>query len=149
MWLEPKYPMYGQHYVNGRVLLGQVRGNENLVNATDLSMIYDTRRLEFGVRFGASPHVQEKLVSRIRESGERWTKDFHVYTTIWNSDGFTFLVDGEEIGHVRPSAQGWLPGAYQGRKAAPFDQEVSVSNNILTGISVTVIIIQYRYRGIT
>lgn len=138
MWLEPKYLTYGQNYVSGRVLLGQTRGNENLINATDPSMIYDTRRLDFGVRVGASPHIQEKLISKIHEFGPRWTQDFHVYTTIWNSDGFTFLVDDEVVGHMGPSPLGWVPGEniYGGKKFAPFDEEVNVSerlDNILTG----------------
>lgn len=129
MWLEPKYPVYGQHYVNGRVLLGQTCGNENLVNATDYSMIYDTRRLDFGVRVGASPRIHERLVSKILEAGQQWTQDFHVYKTIWNSDGFRFFVDGEEVGYVGPSSLGWIPGAYQGKKAAPFDQEVNIKKH--------------------
>lgn len=135
MWLEPKYSIYGQNYASGRVLLGLTRGNENLVNATDVSMIYDTRRLDFGVRIGTSPHIQEKLVSKIHEFGPRWTQDFHVYTTVWNNDGFTFLVDNEYIGHVGPNALGWMPNedAYGNKKAAPFDEEFYITLGVGTG----------------
>lgn len=132
MWLEPKYSTYGANYASGRVLLGMSRGNENLVNATDVSKIYDARRLDFGVRvLGAntlhkpSLNIREILVSKIHEFGPRWTKDFHVYTTIWTSDGFTFLVDGEEIGQVRPDEEGWMTNSNVGRRNAPFDQEVT------------------------
>ncbi|XP_032680368.1 beta-1,3-glucan-binding protein-like [Odontomachus brunneus] len=135
MWLEPKYSTYGQNYISGRVLLGQTRGNENLINATDPSMIYDTRRLDFGVRLGVSPHIQEKLVSKIHEFGPRWTQDFHVYTTIWNNNGFTFLVDEEEVGHVGPSLLGWMPGesTYGRKKSAPFDQEFYITLGVGAG----------------
>lgn len=124
MWLEPKYSTYGANYASGRVLLGMTRGNENLVNATDVSKIYDSRRLEFGVRVGVLPNIREILVSKLHEFGPRWTQDFHVYTTIWTSNGFTFLVDGEEVGRVRPDEK-WLSGPNAGRKNAPFDQEVT------------------------
>lgn len=131
MWLEPKYSTYGANYASGRVLLGISRGNENLVNATNVSKIYDARRLDFGVRVGTSPNIREILVSKIHEFGPRWTKDFHVYTTIWTSDGFTFLVDGEEIGRVRPDGEGWMSGSNVGRKNAPFDQEVTSVHLVL------------------
>lgn len=125
MWLEPKYYTYGANYTSGRVLLGMTRGNDNLVNATDVSKIYDSRRLDFGVRVGALPNVREIIVSKLHEFGPRWTQDFHTYTTIWASDGFTFLVDGEEVGRVRPGKEKWLSGANANRENAPFDQEVT------------------------
>lgn len=126
MWLEPRYSTYGMNYASGRVLLGLTRGNENLVNATDVSKIYDTRRLDFGVRVGATPHnIQEILVTKVNEFGPRWTQDFHVYTTIWTSDGFTFLVDDEEVGRINSDEERWMSNSpHAGRKAAPFDQEV-------------------------
>ncbi|XP_029678769.1 beta-1,3-glucan-binding protein-like isoform X3 [Formica exsecta] len=133
MWLEPKYSTYGANYASGRVLLGISRGNENLVNATNVSKIYDARRLDFGVRVGTSPNIREILVSKIHEFGPRWTKDFHVYTTIWTSDGFTFLVDGEEIGRVRPDGEGWMSGPNIGRKNAPFDQEFYITLGVGAG----------------
>lgn len=136
MWLEPKYSIYGPNYASGRVLLGLTRGNENLVNATDVSKIYDSRRLDFGVRIGTFPNIREIFVSRIREFGPRWTEDFHAYTTIWTSDGFTFLLDGQEVGRVSPDPDGWMHDANVGRKTAPFDQEV---------ISVR---INYKYKKI-
>jgi len=125
MWLEPRYSTYGTNYASGRVLLGLTRGNENLVNATDVSRIYDTRRLDFGIRVGTFPNkIQEILVTKVDEFGPQWTKNFHVYTTIWTSDGFTFLVDGEEVGRLSPDKEGWMSGPHADRKAAPFDQEV-------------------------
>ncbi|KAL6430254.1 hypothetical protein ACFW04_007762 [Cataglyphis niger] len=140
MWLEPKYSTYGANYASGRVLLGMSRGNENLVNATDVSKIYDARRLDFGVRVlgantlhGYSLNIREILVSKIHEFGPRWTKDFHVYTTIWTSDGFTFLVDGEEIGRVRPDEEGWMTGPNVGRRNAPFDQEFYITLGVGVG----------------
>lgn len=124
MWLDPKYSVYGVNYASGRVLLGLARGNENLVNATDVSEIYDSRRLDFGVRMGTSPNITEVLVSRVHEFQTRWTEDFHVYTTIWTSNGFTFLIDGVEVGRVGPAVDGWMHNVYGDRKTAPFDQEV-------------------------
>lgn len=145
MWLEPRYSVYGANYASGRVLLGFTRGNENLVNATDISKIYDTRRLDFGVRVGASPDkIREILVTKVNEFGPRWTKDFHVYTTIWTSDGFTFLVDGEIVGRVRPDEEGWMDGPYKwslDRKNAPFDQEVTFQCTIIS----VIIVKQYSY----
>ncbi|XP_025267209.1 beta-1,3-glucan-binding protein-like isoform X1 [Camponotus floridanus] len=133
MWLEPKYYTYGANYTSGRVLLGITRGNENLVNATDVSKIYDSRRLDFGVRVGALPNVREIIVSKLREFGPRWTQDFHTYTTIWTSDGFTFLVDGEEVGQVKPGEEKWLSGANANRKNAPFDQEFYITLGVGAG----------------
>ncbi|EGI59533.1 PREDICTED: beta-1,3-glucan-binding protein-like [Acromyrmex echinatior] len=131
MWLEPRHSIYGMNYASGRVLLGLTRGNENLVNATDVSKIYDTRRLDFGVRVSPSLNeIQEILVTKVNEFGPRWTKDFHVYTTIWTSDGFTFLVDGEEVGRISPNEEGWMSGD---RKAAPFDQEFFITLGVGVG----------------
>jgi len=123
MWLEPKYSTYGPNYASGRVLLGLTRGNENLVNSTDVSKIYDGRRLDFGIRVGPYQNIQEILVSKIHEFGPRWTEDFHTYTTIWTNEGFTFLVDDEEVGRVTPDER-WMSDFNANRKAAPFDQEV-------------------------
>ncbi|XP_011634050.1 beta-1,3-glucan-binding protein-like [Pogonomyrmex barbatus] len=132
MWLEPRYSTYGANYASGRVLLGLTRGNENLVNATDVSKIYDTRRLDFGVRVSTSK-IREILVSKVHEFGPRWTQNFHVYTTIWTSDGFTFLVDDEEVGRVNPDEEGWLTGPHANRKAAPFDQEFFITLGVGAG----------------
>ncbi|KYN40475.1 Beta-1,3-glucan-binding protein [Trachymyrmex septentrionalis] len=134
MWLEPRYSTYGMNYASGRVLLGLTRGNENLVNATNVSKIYDTRRLDFGVRVSPSLNeIQEILVTKVNEFGPRWTKDFHVYTTIWTSDGFTFLVDGEEVGRISPNEEGWTSGPHADRKAAPFDQEFFITLGVGVG----------------
>jgi len=77
------------------------------------------------VRVGTSPNkIREILVTKVDEFGPQWTKNFHVYTTIWTSDGFTFLVDGEEVGRLSPDKEGWMSGPHADRKAAPFDQEV-------------------------
>ncbi|EZA53410.1 beta-1,3-glucan-binding protein isoform X2 [Ooceraea biroi] len=133
LWLDPKYSVYGANYASGRILLGLVRGNENLVNATDVTKIYDTRRLDFGVRVGVSPNIQETLVSKVQEFGPHWTQDFHVYTTIWTSDGFTFLVDNEEIGQMSHNERGWMSGPNAGRKAAPFDQEFYITLGLGAG----------------
>jgi len=127
MWLEPRYSAYGANYASGRVLLGLARGNENLVNATDVMKIYDSRRLDFGVRVGVSPSIQETLVSKVQEQGPLWTQDFHVYTTIWTSDGFTFLVDNEEVGRMSPDGRSWMNGPNANRRNAPFDQEVTLT----------------------
>jgi len=141
MWLEPRYSIYGMNYASGRVLLGLTRGNENLVNATDVSKIYDTRRLDFGVRVSPSLNeIQEILVTKVNEFGPRWTKDFHVYTTIWTSDGFTFLVDGEEVGRISPNEERWTSNPHADRKAAPFDQEVSFSSIILLHYSIVLLL---------
>lgn len=147
MWLEPRYPTYGTNYASGRILLGLSRGNENLMNATDSSKIYDSRRLDFGVRIGPSLNeIREKLVTKVNESGPRWTKDFHVYTTFWTSDGFTFLVDGETVGRISPDEKGWMNSPYINRKAAPFDQEFFITIGVgVGGVRVFPDGIQNRY----
>lgn len=109
-------------YSSGRVLLGLARGNDNLVNITTGS-IFDSRRLDFGLRTGTAAHVESHIVSKLQESGPRWTKGFHVYTTIWNNDGFQFLVDGEEVGKLRSETNQWMSLSNL-NKMAPFDQEV-------------------------
>jgi len=128
MWLDPRYSVYGANYASGRVLLGLARGNENLVNATDVTSVYDGRRVDFGVRVGVSPSIQETLVSKVQEFGPLWTEDFHVYTTIWTSEKFTFLVDNEEVGQISPyDERGWMNGPNANRKSAPFDQKVTLT----------------------
>jgi len=134
MWLDSRYSGYGANYASGRVLLGLARGNENLVNATDVTRIYDGRRLDFGVRVGVSPSIQEILVSKVQEFGPLWAQDFHVYTTIWTSDTFTFLVDNEEVGEISYDERDWMSGANAGRKGAPFDQKVTLTLVNCTGI---------------
>lgn len=124
MWLKPKYDYYGPDYSSGRIVLGLARGNNDLVNAFDGS-IYDSRRLDFGVRIGTDVNVINYMVSRTGKNGPRWTQDFHVYTTIWNSKGFQFLVDGEEVGKLKPPTNGWMYGN-NFTKMAPFDQEVCI-----------------------
>ncbi|XP_043581469.1 beta-1,3-glucan-binding protein-like isoform X1 [Bombus pyrosoma] len=121
MWLKPKYDYYGPDYSSGCIVLGLARGNDNLVNTVDGS-IYDSRRLDFGVRIGTDLDIKNYMVSRTGKNGPRWTQDFHVYTTIWNSKGFQFLVDGEEVGKLNPPTDGWMYGN-NFTKMAPFDQE--------------------------
>ncbi|XP_054003836.1 beta-1,3-glucan-binding protein-like [Hylaeus anthracinus] len=125
MWLQPKYDGYGPGYSSGRVILGLARGNDNLINTTN-QKIFDSRKLDFGFRAGANTHVDDYMVSKIYKNGQRWTKDFHIYTTIWNSDGFQFLVDNQEVGRLNPEANGWLNNtAFD--KMAPFDQEFYIT----------------------
>ncbi|KAK1135265.1 hypothetical protein K0M31_008036 [Melipona bicolor] len=127
MWLKPKYGYYGSDYSSGCVILGLARGNDNLINATDGS-IYDSRRLDFGIRVGRDTNdtsVTNYMVSQIRESGLSWTKDFHTYTTIWDVDGFQFLVDEKEVDKLIPPTDGWIYGS-NFNKMAPFDQEFRI-----------------------
>lgn len=134
MWLKPKYGYYGSDYSSGCVILGLARGNDNLINATDGS-IYDSRRLDFGIRVGRDTNdtrVTNYMVSQIRESGLSWTKDFHTYTTIWDVDGFQFLVDEKEVDKkLIPPTDGWIYGS-NFNKMAPFDQEF----HIVIGVGV-------------
>ena len=145
MWLKPKYGYYGSDYSSGCVILGLARGNDNLINTTDESIydsrrldfgndnlinttdgyIYDSRRLDFGIRIGKDTNVTNYMVSQIRGNGLSWTKDFHTYTTIWNSEGFQFFVDDEEVAKLVPPTDGWMYGSYF-NKMAPFDQEVCI-----------------------
>ncbi|KAI4482941.1 hypothetical protein M0802_013582 [Mischocyttarus mexicanus] len=134
LWLEPLYSMYGPNYASGRVILGFTRGNVNLMTA-DLREIIDARRLEFGLRSG-SPTINEEIVYKIMDRGSEWNKDFHVYTTIWNENGFEFLVDGEEIGSLTPTTEGsWLHhfNISSITKISPFDQEFYISIGVGVG----------------
>ncbi|XP_076673603.1 beta-1,3-glucan-binding protein isoform X2 [Andrena cerasifolii] len=131
MWLEPNYHSYGAGYSSGRVLLGLARGNDNLINSTSRE-IFDSRKLEFGFRIGAAGNVENYVVSKIKENGPKWTKDFHVYTTIWSRDGFQFLVDDEEVGKLVPDGDGWMNNS-QFDKMAPFDQEFYITIGIGVG----------------
>lgn len=130
MWLQPKYNNYGLGYSSGRVILGLARGNDNLVNTTSKS-VFDSRRLDFGFRIGTTQNIENYIVSKIRENNG-WTKDFHVYTTIWNSDGFQFLVDGENVGELKPDTNGWMHTS-NFEKMAPFDQEFYITIGLGVG----------------
>ncbi|KAK2585336.1 hypothetical protein KPH14_010017 [Odynerus spinipes] len=134
LWLEPRFSLYGPKYASGRVILGLARGNDNLVNAQDLSQIFDGRKLEFGIKSGF-PTIREENVQKIVDRDAQWNKDFHVYTTIWTAGGFKFLADGEEIGRLLPTANGWLhntdvPGM---TPISPFDQEFYLSIGVGAG----------------
>ncbi|XP_076629597.1 beta-1,3-glucan-binding protein 2 isoform X1 [Colletes latitarsis] len=131
MWLEPKYDNYGTGYSSGRVILGLARGNDNLIDSTNRT-IFDSRKLDFGFRFGTTTNVDDYMVSKLKENGPRWTKDFHVYTTIWNSDGFQFMVDDEEVGKLNPGTNGWLNNTTF-NKMAPFDQEFYITIGLGVG----------------
>ncbi|KAL0125232.1 hypothetical protein PUN28_004397 [Cardiocondyla obscurior] len=133
MWLEPRYSTYGVNYNSGRILLGLTRGNEDLVNATDSSKIYDTRRLDFGVRVNSFFNgMQEILVSKIKTFGPRWTQDFHVYTTIWTKNHFRYLVDGEMVGKINlDKEKEWIN--YNSDLYAPFDQEFFITLGVGVG----------------
>ncbi|KAL2728054.1 hypothetical protein V1477_017330 [Vespula maculifrons] len=136
LWLEPLYSLYGPNYASGRVLLGFARGNDNLVDAENLEKIYDARKLEFGLRSG-SPTIYEDIVQKTVDRDSKWNKDFHVYTTIWDANGFKFLADGEEIGRLLPTVNGWLhnnnSNVHGVTKIAPFDQEFYISIGIGVG----------------
>lgn len=128
MLLKPKYDDYGTGYASGCVVLGLARGNDNLVNAT--GGIFDSRRLDCGFRQGVSQNVGSYMVSKIQANGPRWTKDFHVYTTVWSSGGFQFLVDGEEIGKLTPGTNDWMNGT---DGMTPFDKEFYISLGVGVG----------------
>lgn len=121
MWLQSKYDYYGPNYSSGCVILGLSRGNENLVSID--GKIYDSRTLDFGLRVGTTKNLTNHIVSQTLENGPRWTKDFHTYTTIWDSNGFQFFVDGKEFGKLTPQENGWMYGN-NFNKMAPFDQQV-------------------------
>lgn len=135
LWLEPLYSLYGPNYASGRVLLGFARGNVNLVDAKDFGQIFDARKLEFGFRSGSST-IKEEIVHKIMDRGSRWNQDFHVYTTIWNENGFEFLVDGEEIGRLTSTTKGsWLNqfNISSITNISPFDQEFYISIGVGVG----------------
>ncbi|XP_046818093.1 beta-1,3-glucan-binding protein-like isoform X1 [Vespa crabro] len=136
LWLEPLYSLYGPNYASGRVVLGFARGNDNLVDAEDLEKVYDSRKLEFGLKSG-SPTIYEENVHKIVNRDSEWNKDFHVYTTIWDANGFKFLADGEEIGRLLPTVNGWLHNDNTNirgmTKIAPFDQEFYISIGVGVG----------------
>lgn len=130
MWLQPKYDYYGPNYSSGCVILGLSRGNENLIS-TD-GKIYDSRTLDFGLRVGTTKNLTNHIVSQTLENGPRWTKDFHTYTTIWDSNGFQFFVDGKEFGKLTPQENGWMYGN-NFNKMAPFDQEFYITLGVGVG----------------
>ncbi|XP_076239259.1 beta-1,3-glucan-binding protein [Calliopsis andreniformis] len=131
IWLEPKYNNYGPGYASGCIILGLARGNNNLINVNNRT-IFDSRRLDFGVRIDRSTGLENYMVSKIRENGPKWTKDFHVYTTIWTSDGFQFFVDGDEVDRLTPDTDGWLNDD-KFDKMAPFDQEFYITIGVGVG----------------
>ncbi|KZC14940.1 Beta-1,3-glucan-binding protein [Dufourea novaeangliae] len=124
MYLKPKYDTYGTGYSSGCIVLGLARGNGNLIDVTNRT-IFDSRKLDFGFRIGTDTHVNDYMVSKIRESGPKWTQGFHIYTTTWNTNGFRFSVDGEEVGELDPETDGWLHNN-NFNKLAPFDEEVYI-----------------------
>ncbi|XP_076655592.1 beta-1,3-glucan-binding protein [Halictus rubicundus] len=131
MYLQPLSDVHGHGYLSGRVILGLARGNDNLIDR-NMNCIYDARKLEFGFRQGTSAHVDDYIVQKIKESGSKWTQDFHNYTTVWNRNGFTFSVDGEEVGELIPESDGWLHNkSYD--KMAPFDEQFYISIGLGVG----------------
>lgn len=118
--LEPLHSVYGPKYASGRVILGFARGNDNLVKIDNFTQIFDARKLEFGTIDGSST-IRAVILQQINDRSEQWNKDFHVYTTIWNTDGFQFLVDGERLGQLHRTT------------LAPYDQEFYISIGVGVG----------------
>ncbi|CAD6230016.1 GSCOCT00006690001.2-RA-CDS [Cotesia congregata] len=121
LWLAPKYTTYGIGYASGRVILGMARGNEGLIKNDGSLEDYSSRVVEFGLRtgpLGASGNITEEKVTKRHDSGS-WTRDFHVYTTIWNSTGFIFKIDGEVVGQLRGGSR----QAEDQNRMAPYDLE--------------------------
>ncbi|XP_076296603.1 beta-1,3-glucan-binding protein [Lasioglossum baleicum] len=131
MYLQPLSNVHGYGYLSGRVILGLARGNDDLVDR-NRNRTFDSRKLDFGVRFGTSTHVDEYIVDKIKEFGPKWTEDFHVYTTVWNRNGFTFSVDDEKVGQLSPESDGWLHNCSYD-KMAPFDQQFHISIGLGVG----------------
>ncbi|XP_033326615.2 beta-1,3-glucan-binding protein 1 [Megalopta genalis] len=130
MYLEPVNIAYGYSH-NGRIILGLARGNDNLIDRNN-SQIFDSRKVDFGFRISTGGHVDDYKVSRVKELGPRWTQDFHNYTTIWDENGFSFSVDGEEIGRMSPGPDGLLRNKNY-HKIAPFDQQFYISIGLGVG----------------
>ena len=129
LWLEPKYLTYGTGYMNGRVILGMSRGNERLTKISDPNYSqFGANLLEFGLRTGPNINVREDKSAKLKDLSS-WTEDFHIYTTIWNEQGFSFKVDGEDVGRLNPPESGWLNSIasrkhFQSDTMAPYDKEV-------------------------
>ncbi|XP_024938119.1 beta-1,3-glucan-binding protein isoform X2 [Cephus cinctus] len=134
LWLEPKYSNYGPGYASGRVILGMTRGNDNLIKVNDPSKDYSSKVLRFCLRTGSVMNLREDSVTKKRTSGT-WVSGFHVYTTTWSENGFSFQVDGEDLGTLVPNQNGWLhaTNASGETNMAPFDQEFYITLGVGVG----------------
>ena len=124
--MEPLYRTYDNQHANARINLGRTRGNEVLTKIGDSREDYGSRLIEFGIGNGTSADFHEETVSKMRRGGGSWTKEFHIYKTTWSEKGFTFHVDGQLVGKLVPTENGWSRNSDDTiiGDMAPFDEKV-------------------------
>ncbi|XP_047112564.1 beta-1,3-glucan-binding protein-like [Schistocerca piceifrons] len=137
IWLEPKENYYGHlNYQSGQIRIAMARGNEDLTK--DGAQLGNTL-LEAGCRLGLKTKIRNEMYTK-----SNWTpfgSDFHVYRVIWDKDQLVFVVDGMEIGRVRPPLGGFSglqefassPTVPWKSKLAPFDREFYITLGVGVG----------------
>ncbi|XP_049810775.1 beta-1,3-glucan-binding protein-like isoform X2 [Schistocerca nitens] len=137
IWLEPKENFYGRrNYESGQITIGMARGNEDL---TKDGAQLGNQVIEAGCRLGLNRKIRNEMYSR--SSGAPFASDFHVYKVIWTPDQLVFVVDGMEIGRVRPPLGGFSglqefassPTVPWKSKLAPFDREFYITLGVGVG----------------
>lgn len=129
--LEPRDNLYGtENYESGLLRVAFARGNS----------IY-TRELFGGAILDSSEPMRSQYLKR-KESRERWTDNFHIYTLIWSPDKIKVQVDGETYGTIYPEdgfyrgeiKTGMKPPTWlSGTAIAPFDQFFYISLGLTVG----------------
>ncbi|XP_012276457.1 beta-1,3-glucan-binding protein [Orussus abietinus] len=137
LWLLPRNSRRDNRSPSVRITLGFARGNQRLVKNDDSTEDYGGKRLEFGIRTASEGEIREEKATKMKSTG-KWTGNYHVYTTTWSADGFTFHVDDQEVGRLKPGSSGWQQSFDSISEAsssnmAPFDEEFYISLGVGVG----------------
>ncbi|XP_046462525.1 beta-1,3-glucan-binding protein-like [Daphnia pulex] len=129
LWLLPTDNVYGEWPQSGEIDMVEIRGNEKYVCD---GMQSGNKRANSTLHWGAS-------VTQDKYAKTRWSKllsngsfatEFHTYGLSWLPTGISFLINGQVIGNITPTAGGfWKLGGSSGTNIwangtimAPFDK---------------------------
>jgi len=140
IWLLPADSVYGTWPASGEIDLCESKGNDALLCEGELSghqLMGST--LHWGPDFGQNRYDMTLWDKTNLE--DPFGDSFHTFKFQWDKDGFTFLVDDEQIGETHPPAGGfWEMGGFEGKnvweygtKMAPFDRDFYFILNVAAG----------------
>ncbi|KAF7274037.1 hypothetical protein GWI33_013278 [Rhynchophorus ferrugineus] len=141
IWLLPRYNTYGTWPASGEIDLLESRGNKNFVSPYGVNI--GTQQAASTLHWGPDYNQNQYMKTHWEKNNAAgYDTDFHIYKLVWNTEGFIFYIDNEQIGSVTvPNGGFWEYGGFanvdnpwQGSsKMAPFDQEFYLIINLAVG----------------
>ncbi|KAH1020465.1 hypothetical protein HUJ04_010118 [Dendroctonus ponderosae] len=143
IWLLPRYNAYGTWPSSGEIDLLESRGNKDYVNPNGMNV--GTQQVGHTLHWAPSVGANQWAKTHFDKNDPAgYDTDFHIYKLVWNSNGFIFYIDNEEVGVINPPEGGfWEMGEFAstgvenpwvaGTKMAPFDQQFYLIINLAIG----------------